>query len=143
MSADKTFIDSNVLIYAHDFRSIAKREVADSVIRRLWNEGSGRVSSQVLQEFYVTITRKIPKPLSKDAARTIVKTYESWCVDTTVAEISAAFQFEDDYGINFWDALILASASKSGAHRILTEDLNAGQRYAGILVENPFAGIQA
>jgi predicted nucleic acid-binding protein len=97
---------------------------------------------QVLQEFYVNVTRKIASPLPKDAARLVVNSYSIWCVDTTPAEISAAFRIEDESRIGFWDALIVASAAKSGAMRILSEDLNAQQRIAGIPVENPFAQLE-
>jgi predicted nucleic acid-binding protein len=142
MSAGKTFIDANVLVYAHDIRSVAKRNIANSTLRRLWEEGSGAVSAQVLQEFYMAVTRKIPKPLPKDIARAVVRTYERWCGETTFAEVASAFEFEDQYGINFWDALIVATARKSGAIRILSEDFNDGQLYAGMIAENPFAGIQ-
>jgi predicted nucleic acid-binding protein len=93
----------------------------------------------VLQEFYVNVTRKIPHPISKDSARLVVSNYVIWCVDTTHAEISTAFRIEDEHRIGFWDALIIASALKSGANRILSEDLNAGQTMAGIRIENPFA----
>ena len=94
---------------------------------------------QVLQEFYVNVTRKIPHPISKESARLVVSSYAIWCVDTTPAEISTAFRIEDESQIGFWDALIVASALKSGAIRILSEDLNAGQVIAGIRIENPFA----
>jgi predicted nucleic acid-binding protein len=95
----------------------------------------------VLQEFYVNVTRKIPSPLSKDLARLVVSSYAIWCLETTPAEILAAFRIEDESRIGFWDALIVSSAAKLGATRILSEDLNAGQRIAGILVVNPFVGI--
>jgi predicted nucleic acid-binding protein len=95
----------------------------------------------VLQEFYVNVTRKIPSPLSKDLARLVVSSYAIWCLETTPTEILAAFRIEDESRIGFWDALIVSSAAKSGANRILSEDLNAGQRIAGILVVNPFVGI--
>jgi predicted nucleic acid-binding protein len=140
MSA-KTFIDTNILIYAHDIDANAKREIAKAALRELWSDRTGVLSIQVLQEFYVNVTRKIPSPLSKDSARSIVSSYVSWCMETTPTEISAAFRIEDESRIGFWDALILSSAVKSGATRILSEDLNAGQRIAGILVENPFASI--
>jgi len=100
--------------------------------------GSGALSPQVLQEFYVTVTRKIPKPLSKREARAIVEDYSVWCVDTTAAEIAAAFRIEDRARISFWDALILASAVKAGAELLLSEDLSSGQKVAGIRVQNPF-----
>jgi len=139
--SDKTFIDTNVLIYAHDIDAKAKHEIAKAVLRDLWRERTGILSMQVLQEFYVNVTRKIPSPLSKDSARSVVNTYSIWCMETTPAEISAAFGIEDESRIGFWDALIVSSAAKSGATRILSEDLSAGQRIAGVLIENPFVGM--
>jgi predicted nucleic acid-binding protein len=79
--------------------------------------------------------------LSKDLARLVVSNYAIWCKETTPTEILSAFRIEDESRIGFWDALIVASAAKNGATRILSEDLNAGQRIAGILIENPFVGI--
>jgi predicted nucleic acid-binding protein len=139
--SDKTFIDTNVLIYAHDIDANAKHQIAMAVLQRLWSEKSGVLSTQVLQEFYVNVTQKIPTPLSRDLARLVVSNYAIWCMETTPTDISAAFRIEDESRIGFWDALIVSSAAKSGATRILSEDLNAGQRIAGILVENPFADI--
>ncbi len=140
MSA-RTFIDTNVLIYAHDIDATAKNEVAKAVLRELWSERTGVLSMQVLQEFYVNVTRKIGTPLPKDTARKVVNSYVAWCMETTHFEISAAFRIEDESRIGFWDALIVSSAVKSGATRILSEDLNAGQLISGIHVENPFAGL--
>jgi predicted nucleic acid-binding protein len=137
--SDKTFVDTNVLIYAHDVDAKAKQEVAKDLLRGLWSERCGVVSMQVLQEFYVNVTRKIGSPISKNAARLVVNTYSIWCVETTPAEISTAFRIEDESRIGFWDALIVASAVKSGATRILSEDLNARQKISGIRIENPFA----
>ena len=96
---------------------------------------------QVLQEFYVNVTRKIASPLSKDAARLVVNSYSIWCMETTPAEITSAFRIEDESKIGFWDALIVASAAKSGAARLFSEDLNHQQLIAGIRVENPFVPI--
>ncbi len=139
--SDKIFVDTNVLIYAHDVDARAKHEAAKRVLHGLWNERTGVLSMQVLQEFYVNVTRKIPHPLSKESARLVVATYTTWCIDTTPAEIASAFRIEDESHIGFWDALILASAVKSGANRILSEDLNAGQTISGVRIENPFATI--
>ena len=136
--SDRTFVDTNVLIYAHDIDARAKHEVAKSVLRELWSERTGVLSMQVLQEFYVNVTRKIAAPLSKDAARLVVNSYAMWCIETTPAEISAAFRIEDQSRIGFWDALIVASAAKCGATRIISEDLNAEQSIVGIRIENPF-----
>lgn len=136
---EKTFIDTNVLIYAHDVDANSKHKVAKDVLRELWSERAGVLSMQVLQEFYVNVTRKIATPLPKDAARLVVTSYSIWCMETTPAEIAAAFRIEDEAKIGFWDALIVASAAKSGATRILSEDLHAGQNIAGLRIENPFA----
>ena len=135
----KTFVDTNVLIYAHDLDAGDKYETARHVLRDLWSKRTGVLSTQVLQEFYVNVTRKLAVPLSKRSARAVVEGYNVWCVNTTPADVSAAFRIEDDTGISFWDALIVASASKAGATRILSEDLNPGQIIAGVRIENPFS----
>jgi predicted nucleic acid-binding protein len=137
--SDKTFVDTNVLIYAHDVDAKAKHERAKNVLRELWGHRTGALSTQVLQEFYVNVTRKIAKPLSKAEARLVVNSYSIWCIETTPAELAAAFQIEDKARIGFWDALIVASAAKAGAVRILSEDLNPQQTIVGIRIENPFA----
>jgi predicted nucleic acid-binding protein len=134
----KTFVDTNILIYAHDVDAGSKHETAKLVLDELWSERSGVLSVQVLQEFYVNVTRKIATPLPKESARLVVNSYSLWCTETSSAEISAAFRIEDESRIGFWDALIVASAVNNGATRILSEDLNAGQRIAGIRIENPF-----
>ena len=138
MSA-KTFVDTNVLIYAHDIDAGPKHETAKAVLRDLWGRRAGVISTQVLQEFYVNVTRKIAAPLPKPSARAVVESYTVWCMDTTPAEISAAFRIEDEAAIGFWDALIVAAARKAGAARILSEDLNPGQIIAGVRIENPFS----
>jgi predicted nucleic acid-binding protein len=139
MSA-KAFVDTNVLIYAHDVDAAAKHELAKHILQELWNQRTGALSMQVLQEFYVNVTRKIAKPLSKASARGIVNSYQAWCIETTTEEISVAFRIEDDARIGFWDALIVAAALRAGTDRILSEDLNAGQTISGVRIENPFAG---
>jgi predicted nucleic acid-binding protein len=138
MSA-KTFVDTNVLIYAHDVDAKDKHEMAKSVLRELWSDRTGALSVQVLQEFYVNVTRKISRPLPRQAARLVVNSYAIWCIEIAPSDVSAAFHIEDESRIGFWDALIVAAALKIGASRILSEDLNAKQRIAGIRIENPFA----
>jgi predicted nucleic acid-binding protein len=139
----KTFVDTNVLIYAYDADAGRKREIAREILRELWMQQTGALSMQVLQEFYVNVTRKIAAPLPKPVARAEVDSYTVWCTDTTPAEISAAFRIEDEAGIGFWDALIVAAARKAGAARIVSEDLNPGQIIAGVRIENPFSTQQA
>jgi predicted nucleic acid-binding protein len=90
--SDRTFVDTNVLIYSHDVDAKAKHEAAKMVLHELWSERTGVLSMQVLQEFYVNVTRKIPHPISKESARLVVSSYAIWCVDTTPAEISTAFR---------------------------------------------------
>jgi predicted nucleic acid-binding protein len=138
MSA-KVFVDTNLLVYAHDIDAGQKRQRAQEILLRLRQERAGAVSLQVLQEFYVTVTRKLASPLPKDVARAIVEDFAYWCVETTPEEIKRAFRIEDEAKISFRDALFIAAAIKSGANRIYSEDLNPGQTIAGIRIENPFA----
>jgi predicted nucleic acid-binding protein len=130
------------LVYANDKDAGAKRQIAKEILEKLWREREGVLSLQVLQEFYVTVTRRIASTLSKDLARRVVSSYGIWCMQTTPQEISMAFRIEDESMIGFWDAMTISSAFACGATRLLTEDLNTGQRISGILIENPFSGIQ-
>lgn len=135
----RTFVDTNVLIYAYDVDALTKHEIAKERLRDLWKGRTGSLSAQVLHEFYVNVTRKIRSPLPKPDARAVVNSYLVWCVETTSADISIACQIEDEARISFWDAMIVAAALKAGAERILSEDLNAGQNISGIQIQNPFA----
>jgi predicted nucleic acid-binding protein len=137
-TSDNTFVDSNVLIYAHDVDAGRKHEIAKGLLRGLWLERTGVLSTQVLHEFYVNATRKIRAPLPKPAARSVVGTYAPWCIAPTIADVDAAFRIEDEASIGFWDALIVAVAARSGARRVLSEDLNSGQVIAGVTIHNPF-----
>ncbi len=137
----RTFVDTNVLIYAHDVDAKSKHATAKNILRELWSERTGVLSMQVLQEFYVNVTRKIRSPLPKESARLVVSSYSIWCMETTPAELSVAFRIENESQIGFWDALIVAAAVKSGAARLLSEDLNPGQKIAGLRIENPFVAV--
>jgi predicted nucleic acid-binding protein len=134
----KAFVDTNVLIYAHDLDAGVKHTTARKVLEELWEQRTGVLSAQVLQEFYVNVTRKIKSPLPKKSARAVVSNYEIWCVDTSCADLNLALRIEDEARLSFWDALIVAAAAKAGAESILSEDLNAGQAIAGIRIKNPF-----
>src|ERR1017187_4457668 len=105
----KTFVDTNVLIYAHDADAKGKHHAARAILAELWGGRSGVVSMQVLQEFYVNATRKIAHPLPKESGRLVVSTYAVWCVDTTPGEISPAFRNEDESQIGFWGALEISA----------------------------------
>ena len=136
--SDKTFVDSNILLYAHDLDAGDKRSIAKDLLVDLWDSRGGVLSPQVLQEFYVNATRKLAKPLAKPFAHSIVEKYASWCISTTSAEVLSAFRIEREVRISFWDALICASALKSGATILLSEDMNSGQKIAGLRIQNPF-----
>jgi predicted nucleic acid-binding protein len=134
-----TFVDSNVLVYAHDLSETARRPVAQELLDELWRDRSGVVSTQVLSEFYVVATRKFDPPLSRRAAREVVAAYGAWpVVQVDVALILAASALEERHTLSFWDALIIEAASRSGARRVVSEDLQGGRRIRGVLIENPF-----
>ena len=132
------FVDSNILIYAHDLDAGVKRERAMARLRELWDSGSGRLSVQVLQEFYVNATQKLATPIARSTAREVIKTYGAWVHHaTTVETVTRATEISDLARISFWDALIVASAEEVAADELLSEDLNDGQAVAGIKVVNP------
>jgi predicted nucleic acid-binding protein len=132
------FVDTNILIYAHDQDAGVKRERAIQHLRELWDSRLGALSVQVLQEFYVNVTRKLASPVAVPIAREVVETYGTWIrAATTVDTITRASHIAELAQISFWDAMIVASAEEAGASQIYTEDLNAGQSLAGILVVNP------
>jgi len=139
MSADKVFIDTNVLVYAHDTEAGERHRRAAAIVGGLWNARTGLLSVQVLQEFYVNATRKIPVPLPLATAREVVRNYTLWHTEWIGPEdVPRASEIEEQNRISFWDALIVTAAVKGGASRILSEDLNPGQVIAGIPIENPF-----
>ncbi len=125
----------------HDADAGSKQGIAADQLRDLWNLGTGLLSTQVLQEFYVNVTRKIGVPLATVAAREVVRDYASWVESSiTAATIVRGSEISEVWQISFWDGMILAAAEQSGAERLLTEDLNAGEKIAGIEIVNPFFG---
>ena len=132
------FVDSNILIYAHDLDAGVKRERAAARLRELWDSGTGRLSIQVLQEFYVNATQRLSTPVARSAAREVIKTYGVWIHRaTTIETVTRATEISDLAHISFWDALIVASAEEADADELLSEDLSDGQVIAGIKVVNP------
>ena len=137
MSA-KTFVDTNILVYAHDLDAGKKHEIAKSYVTELWESKSGVISTQVLQELYVTLTRKIPSPLQKAQVRRILNNYLTWDVAVNDgATILQASEIEEAYNISFWDAMIVSAAYMKNAEFLLTEDLNEGQQVEGVTIVNP------
>ena len=136
---EKVFVDSNVLVYAHDADAGVKQRIAADTIAAIMEARSGVLSIQVLQEFYSTVTRKLRSAVTRDVARELLRSYSSWTIQTLTAEdVVAASILEQRYQLSFWDALILQSALLAGAKTLLSEDLQHGRRFGAITVENPF-----
>ncbi len=139
MTADLTFVDTNVLLYAHDRSAGQKHEFARDLLVRLWGSRTGVLSTQVLQEFYVNATRKLPKPLSPIRARTIIRRYATWPVRRIDPDdLIAASELETRHSLSFGDALIIISATRSGATVLATEHLQHGRRFEKLVILDPF-----
>lgn len=137
MAAGKVFLDTNVLAYAQDAGSADKQVRSRQLIAELAESGRGVVSTQVLQEFFVTATRKLGVPPL--AAKGILKTLDVFeIVSVSPALIQEAVDCSILNELSFWDSLILAAAASTGCTTVLSEDLNAGQTILGVKVENPF-----
>ena len=140
MSA-KAFVDANILVYAHDPGSCAKHDRAKALVARLWDERSGVVSTQVLQELYVNLRKVAKRPISPAEAKQLLADYLTWEVVVNDGEsILGALELEERYQISFWDAMIVQAANAAGVESLYSEDLNHGQRYGTVVAVNPFAG---
>ncbi|MGI8828116.1 MAG: PIN domain-containing protein [Chloroflexota bacterium] len=136
----RIFVDTNILVYAYDVDSGRKHEVAREHVTRLWGSRLGILSTQVLQEFYVTVTRKLSSRLDPTVARRLVATYQSWPVQLVdVASVLEAIDIAERHQLSFWDGLIVTAARRAGARRVLSEDFRPGRNIEGVLIENPFA----
>ena len=139
MTGEPTFVDTNILLYAYDRSAGHKHSVARALLASLWQERTGVVSGQVLQEFYVNATRKLPRTLKPAIARSIVRRYAAWPVHLVEPrDIIEASTLEHRHTLSFWDALILVSAARSGAKRLVTEDMQDGRTLHGVRIEDPF-----
>ena len=136
--SDKCFVDTNILVYAHDFKQGAKHERARALIAKLWDSGDGVLSTQVLQELCISLRRKVSRPLSTEATRQLIEDYSSWEIVVNTAEsVLQALDLETRYKISFWDALIVQAAMRSGAGLLYSEDLADRQSYGAVRVVNP------
>jgi len=137
---DKTFVDTNILVYARDASFPEKQKIAYDLLGGLWRNRSGRLSVQVCNEYYVTVTRKLKPGLDEAEAWRDIELYEAWDplpMDLRTLRKSREVQLR--YGLSWWDSLIVASAYFAECNRVVSEDLNAEQDYFGIRVENPFS----
>lgn len=131
------FLDTNVLVYAvaSDPAAAHKREVALALIEQV----DFALSAQVLQEFYVTVTRKLEKPLSPIQAMEWIEQWEAFpCLSLDAALVKVAIELSERYRISYWDAAIITAAELAGAKIVYSEDLNDGQRYGHVMIRNPF-----
>ncbi|HKT46420.1 MAG TPA: PIN domain-containing protein [Candidatus Acidoferrales bacterium] len=133
------FVNTNILLYAHDSNAGPKHERAVDLVQRLWNSGEGILSTQVLQEFAFNLSRKSRPALSIEEVRLRVLLYSQWSVvANTPATVVRAIDLQSQFGISFWDALIVGAASTSGADILYSEDLSDGNVYGSVRVVNPF-----
>ncbi len=136
---ERCFVDTNLFVYAHDHSAGRKREVARDLIAGLWETRAGCASVQVLQELFVNLTRKVPRPLPARDAASLVEDLSAWTVHSPgPRDVLSAIELHERAGVSFWDAMILTSARSLGCRILYSEDLNAGQSYDGVLVVNPF-----
>jgi predicted nucleic acid-binding protein len=133
------FVDTNVLVYARDTADPVKQARASEWVAALWEGGEGRVSVQVLQEYYVTTTRKLHPGLEPEDARADVLDLAAWSpVVADTQMIASAWSIEDRFGLSFWDSLIVAAAQVARCDVVLTEDLQHGMDLDGVRIADPF-----
>lgn len=136
---DLQFVDTNILIYAHDISAGPKHARAQELVRRLWASREGCLSIQVLQEFYVNVTQKVAKPLAPEEAADVIAALAAWQVHCpNVEDVLDAIRLQGSHQISFWDAMIMASAIRLGCHTIWSENLSAERVYDGVTVRSPF-----
>ena len=140
MSA-KYFVDTNILVYAHDASAGVKHERARALVEGLWHSRGGVISTQVLQDLSVNVRKKAAHPLDRQATRDLVSDYLAWhVVVNDGGAVLAALDLEDRYEVSFRDALIIHAAQVAGVEVLYSEDLSDGQRYGDVRVVNPLAG---
>ena len=133
------FVDTNVLIYAHDVTAGLKRGRASRLLERLGGERRGLLSTQVLLEFYVAVTRKLPNRIDHRVATAILEDYGTWTVfRPDVQDVVAAVALAQRHRLHPWDGLIVRAAVALEATTLWTEDLNDGQKIEGVTIRNPF-----
>jgi predicted nucleic acid-binding protein len=137
---EQIFVDTSVLVYAHDLDSGEKRAIAEHVLRQLWLDETGALSVQVLQEFYLALTSGIASPVPRRAARDLVQAYSVWPLVTLDAgDLLAASEIEERHRLTFRHAQIVVAARKSSATLLLSDDRQPYRPITGLEVRNPFS----
>jgi predicted nucleic acid-binding protein len=135
----KRFVDTNILLYARDASEEEKQPIAEGLLRKLWETRLGRLSVQVLNEYYVNVTSKLDPGLSHEEAWVDVEQLQMWNPEPIdFGLMKMGYRMQRRYLLSWWDSLIVAAAYRTGAERIYSEDLSDGQCYDGIEVVNPF-----
>jgi predicted nucleic acid-binding protein len=135
----RQFVDSNILVYAYDLSQGEKHVQAKTLLLSLWESGLGCLSIQVLQEFYVNVTRKSEFPLALEEASLVIQDFSDWMVHRPrIKDVISAIEMHKRYQLSFWDAMVLQSAMQSGCSVLWSEDLSDSQDYGGVKVVNPF-----
>jgi len=136
------FVDTNVLVHVRDRTDERKQRLAASWMAALWESRRGRLSYQVLQEYYVTATRKLDPPREAADAREDVWALRAWKPEPAgYATLETAWTVQDRFGLSWWDALIVAAALGAGCRWLLTEDLQDGLEILGVTVLDPFGHV--
>jgi predicted nucleic acid-binding protein len=143
MSDRPVFFDTNTLVYANDTGSPKKRARARELIRHAVVSGTGSISTQVLAEFWVTVTRKLKIPLAHDSAREQIVLFSAFRVQAVdQATVLEAIRLQERYQLSYWDAQIIASARFAKVALLYSEDLHDGAEYEGVKVQNPFQKVE-
>lgn len=133
------FVDTNVLVYAYDSTAGSKRALARSLVTRLWRDRCGALSTQVLQEFYVTVTRKLKEPLAPETALSRLKSLGQWLlIRPGLDDLILAARLTQSVSLSYWDALIVRAAQRARATTLWTEDLQDGLKLGELQICNPF-----
>ncbi len=136
---DLQFVDTNILVYAYNSSAEEKHIIAKTLLRKLWENKIGCLSVQVLQEFYVTLTRKVAVPVEPEFVAQIITDLSSWPLHTPdSADILDAIRIQQKYQLNFWDAMIIRSTVEMECGLLWSEDFSDEQVYEGVKVVNPF-----
>ncbi len=133
------FVDANVFVYLFDADDPTRQDIARSLIDRLAKEATIVVSTQVLQEFYVSVTRKLAEPLPSQHAMEATRGLSAYrVVQLDPSMIFAAIALHEKEKTSFWDALIVRAALESGCELLMSEDMQHGRRFEDLKVDNPF-----
>lgn len=137
--SDKAFLDTNILVYSRDAGSGVKQMLAEKLIKHLWESRSGALSVQILNEYFVTVTRKLKPGISPDQAWKDICLLKAWQpISINWRLLERSNQIIQEHSLSWWDAQVVAAAQLANCSLLYTEDLSDGQQFGNVLVINPF-----